>query len=355
MSVVAIIDHAAFAHNVSLLTARVAPAEVMLAVKADAYGHGIMELARTALSAGATSLAVLEIPAALALRESGVDCRLFAWLHGTRSDFGAAVANRIDLGVSAHWQLQRIADVATPDAPAHVHLKIDTGLHRNGAAPEHWAELVIAARALHDTGSVIVEGIWSHLADASVEADEKAMTAFSSALTVAADLGVVPAMRHLAASSAGWREPRARFDAVRFGIAAYGISPFDDATGHDLGLRAVMSLQCSVLDDDAPPGRRWISAGYAHGVPLAAHGAEVVINGQRRTVEHVELERSLVIAPTEVATGAVVSIFGEPGLGIPSAEDWARWSGTIGDEVVTGVPSRVPRQHRGAAIIEQPR
>ena len=349
MSAIAIIDHAAFAHNVSLLAARVAPAEVMLAVKADAYGHGMIELARTALVSGATSLAVLDIPAALALRESGFDCRLFAWLHGTRSDFGAAVTNRVDLGVSALWQLQRIDAAATIDVPAHIHLKIDTGLHRNGAAPEQWPELVTAARALHDTGRVIVDGIWSHLADASVEADETAMVAFSHALTTAADLGVVPAMRHLAASSAGWREPRARFDAVRFGIAAYGISPFDDATGHDLGLRAVMTLQCAVLDDDAPAGRRWISAGYAHGVPLAAHGAEVMIDGQRRQVEIVELERSLVCAPIEVATGAVVSVFGEPGLGIPSAEEWATWSGTIGDEIVTGVPPRVARQHRGRA------
>ena len=345
MSALAIIDHAALAHNVRLLSERVAPAEVMLAVKADAYGHGMLEVARTALDAGARSLAVLEIPAALALRDAGVECRLFAWLHGTRSDFVAAVAQRVDLGVSALWQLERIAEASTPANRARVHLKIDTGLRRNGALPEQWPELVSAARALEDSGHVQLEGVWSHLADASVEADARAIDAFQDAVSVAAGLGARPRLLHIAASSAGWREPRARFDAVRFGIAAYGISPFDDATGADLGLRAVMTLQSVVNDDHAPAGHRWVAAGYADGVPLGSAGAEVSIGRLRCVVERVELDRTLIIADAAIDPGADVTIFGEPALGVPSAEDWARWSSTIGDEVVTGVPARVPRRH----------
>ena len=347
MSAVAIIDHDAFAHNVTLLSTRVTPAAVMLAVKADAYGHGMLDIAQTALDSGATSLAVLEIPAAIALREAGVECRLFAWLHGTQSDFEGAIARRVDLGVSALWQLVRIADAATVDVPARVHLKIDTGLHRNGASPEQWPELVASARALEETGRIVVEGIWSHLADASIAADDDALDAFTNALEVAADLGVVPRLRHVAASSAGWREPRARLDLVRFGIAAYGISPFDDQTGLELGLRAVMTLQAEVSRDEAPDGRRWITAGYAHGVPLGATGAEVSIEGARCSVEAVELDRTLVVAPSSVTAETAVTIFGEPRSGVPSAEDWAHWSGTIGDEIVTGVPPRVPRTHRG--------
>ncbi len=345
MTAVAIIDHGALAHNVRLLSDRVAPAEVMLAVKADAYGHGMLEVARTALDAGARSLAVLEIPAALALRDAGVECRLFAWLHGSRSDFAAAVAHKVDLGVSALWQLERIAEAATPGNPALVHLKIDTGLHRNGALPEQWPELVTAAKELEQRGLVVVGGIWSHLADTSVEADAAAIGAFRSAIAAAAELGVEARMLHLAASSAGWREPRARFDAVRFGIAAYGISPFDDATGAGLGLRAVLSLECVVNDETAPAGRRWISAGYADGVPLGSQGAEVSVGARRCPVERVELDRTLIIADAIIGPGADVTIFGEPASGVPSAEDWARWSGTIGDEIVTGVPTRVPRRH----------
>lgn len=345
MSALAIIDHAAFAHNVRVLGSRVAPAEVMLAVKADAYGHGMLEIARTALVSGASSLAVLEIPAAVALREAGVDCRLFAWLHGVDSDFETAVAHRVDLGVSALWQLDRIGRASTRETPGRVHLKIDTGLHRNGALPEQWPELVTAARTLAERGLVTIEGIWSHLADASPDDDSRAVDAYAAALATAAELGVRPAMRHLAASSAGWREPRARYDAVRFGIAAYGISPFDDVTGQGMGLRAVMSLQCRVSADEAPEGRRWITAGYADGVPLGARAAEVSIDGRRCRVEIVELARTLVVAPDAIDDDALVIVFGEPQTGVPSAEDWARWGGTIGDEIVTGVPARVERRH----------
>ncbi len=345
MSAIAVIDHAAFAHNIRLLSDRVSPAEVMLAVKADAYGHGMLELAPVAVSSGATSLAVLEIPAAIALREAGVECTLFAWLHGPSSDFAAAIAAKVDLGVSALWQLDRIAAAASVTVPARVHLKIDTGLHRNGALPEQWPELVSAARALRDSGLITIEGIWSHLADASPEDDERALDAFSAAVGTAQGLGVVASVRHIAASSAGWREPRARLDLVRFGIAAYGISPFDDLTGSDLGLRAVMTLRSTVHDADAPAGHVWVAAGFADGVPLGAESAEVSIDGTRYRVARVELDRTLVALDGTVAPGTEVTVFGEPAAGVPSAEDWARWSGTIGDEIVTGVPASVVRHN----------
>lgn len=347
MSALAIIDHTAFAHNVGVLSALVSPTEVMLAVKADAYGHGMLPIASTALGSGAGSLAVLEIPAALTLRQAGIDCRLFAWLHGVDSDFETAVAHRVDLGVSALWQLERIGRASTRETPGRVHLKIDTGLHRNGALPEQWAELVIAARTLAERGLVTIEGIWSHLADASPVDDARAIDAYATALATADELGVRPAVRHLAASSAGWREPRARYDAVRFGIAAYGISPFNDVTGQGMGLRAVMTLQCRVSAEEAPAGRRWITAGYADGVPLGGQAAEVSIGGRRHPVESVELARTLIVAPEKIDDQAIVTVFGEPGTGVPSAEDWARWSDTIGDEIVTGVPTRVARRHDG--------
>lgn len=345
MSAIAVIDHTSFAHNVRVLSERIAPADVMLAVKADAYGHGMLELAPVALSSGATALAVLEIPAAIALRDAGVECTLFAWLHGPSSDFPAAIAANVDLGVSALWQLDLIEAAASSTTPARVHLKIDTGLRRNGASREQWPELVSAARVLRDSGVITIEGIWSHLADASPEDDERALEAFSAALATADTLGVVPRVRHIAASSAGWREPRARLDLVRFGIAAYGISPFDDLTGSDLGLRAVMSLRSTVHATDAPPGHLWVAAGFADGVPLGAQSAEVSIDGARCRVSHVELDRTLVAVDGTVAPGTEVTVFGEPATGVPSAEDWARWSGTIGDEIVTGVPSTVVRHH----------
>lgn len=348
MSVVAEIDHEAFRHNVSTLCDRVAPSSVMLAVKANAYGHGMLALAPTALEAGAQSLAVLEIPAALALREAGITCRLFAWLHGVESDFDAAIRSEVDLGVSSLDELRRIADAAAPGRPARVHLKIDTGLRRNGAMPEDWPALVNHARELEHVGLVRVVGIWSHLADASPEDDVTALLAFQKAVQVAESAPLSPEVRHLAASSAGWREPRARFDIVRFGIAAYGISPFDDLSASDMGLRAVMTLRTEVLDASSAAGHRWIGAGWAHGVPLGSREAEVAIGERRAPVVRVDPLRTLVRDNGRALPGDAVVIFGQPESGAPSAEDWARWSATIGDEVVTGVPDRVPREHRAS-------
>lgn len=343
MTATARIDSSAFARNVERLVHRAAPSEVMLAVKADAYGHGMLDLAPIALAAGATSLAVLEIPAGLALREAGISNRVFAWLHGADSDFASAIEAGIDLGVSSERELAAIADAAGDGTPARVHLKIDTGLHRNGALPADWPALVSAAARAAAAGRVVIEGIWSHLADASVDDDRAAMAAFESALVQAAKLGVTPRLRHLAASSAGWREPAARFDLVRFGIAAYGVSPFDDLTAAEMGLEAVMTLTTTVADDDAPAGSCWITAGYADGVPPTAVGAAVLISGRRAAVDRIEVDRTLVAVAEPPAPGTAVVVFGDPASGAPTAAEWAGWAGTIGDEIITGAGSRARR------------
>lgn len=345
MTAIARVDTAAFARNVERLVARAAPSEVMLAVKADAYGHGMLDLAPVALAAGASSLAVLEIPAALALRSAGIPNRLFAWLHGADSDFASAIEADIDLGVSSGRELQAItAAAAQLGRPARVHLKIDTGLRRNGALPEDWPALVTAAASAAAAGRVVIEGIWSHLADASVEDDLAAIGVFETALAQAAAFGVVPPLRHLAASSAGWREPRARYDVVRFGIAAYGVSPFDDLTAADMGLEAVMTLRTTVAPDAAPDGQCWIAAGYADGVPLAARGASVLMDGRRCAVDRVEVDRTLVTIADPVDEGSPVIVFGDPTTGAPTAAEWAGWASTIGDEIITGAGARARRE-----------
>ena len=165
------IDLDAFRHNVRALAALAAPARTMLAVKADGYGHGMLPIARAALQEGADSLAVLDVPAALSIRAAGIDAQLFAWLHGQETDFGSAIAADVDLGVSSLTELRRIAEAGV----ASVHLKIDTGLHRNGASPEDWPTLVRATLELQDAGRVRLAGLWSHLADASPADDAAAL------------------------------------------------------------------------------------------------------------------------------------------------------------------------------------
>jgi alanine racemase len=361
----ATIDLGALRRNVALLVATAAPAEVMLAVKADAYGHGMLPVSLAALEAGATALAVLEVGAGLELREAGITVPLFAWLHGTSTDFRAAAENHIDVGVSAVWQLEAIA-ASGADVPARVHLKIDTGLSRNGASVDDWPRLVSTALDLQSRGLLEVYGAWSHLADASAADDEIALAKFVVAVEVATSLGARFSRLHLAASSAGLRMPAARFDYVRFGIAAFGISPFDDVDGAGLGLEAPMTLSAPVLSvHDLPVGPARIGdlevelpepatvallgVGYGDGVqPPAADSAEVMIGGRRRRILGLGVDQMLVDADdVEVSPGDRAIVFGSARRGEPTAEEWAADADSIGDEIVAGITARVPRVYVG--------
>ncbi|MFT2753523.1 alanine racemase [Clavibacter sp. Sh2088] len=362
----AVIDLDAIRHNVRTLAALAAPARTMVAVKADAYGHGALQVARAALEAGAESLAVLDVASAVELRRAGIDARLLAWLHGVDTDFRVAVEEGIDLGVSALWELERIAAAGRATGiRARVHLKADTGLSRNGATPELWPDLVRAAVAAAAAGELTLHALWSHLADASPEDDDAALARFHEAVRVAEELGARPVEKHLAASSAGIRLPAARFDMVRFGIAVYGISPFDDRSGRDLGLVPAMTLEADVVSvkrveaghgvsygldhrTQGPSTLVLVPLGYADGIPrIAGPRASVLLNGRRFPVAGRIAMDQLVLdvgdLPVEVGDTAV--ILGPGDRGEPTAEEWAGWAETIGDEIVTRVGARVDRIH----------
>ena len=343
------IDLDAFRHNVRTLAAIAAPARTMLAVKADGYGHGMLPIARAALQSGADSLAVLDVPAALTLRAAGIDAQLFAWLHGQATDFRAAIEATVDLGVSSLSELGRIADAGM----ASVHLKIDTGLHRNGASPEDWPLLVQEALDLQDAGRVRIAGLWSHLADASPHDDAAALVEFQAAVAVAAGLGVpmdAPGrpLLHLAASSAGIRMPEARFDLVRFGIAAYGVSPFDDVDARGLGMSAPMTVLAPIIRIDGEIAV--LGIGSADGLPPTAipsapsgQGGEVLINDRRAGVFSIDVDETHVRATRHDQVGDVAVVFGPGDRGEPTAEEWAAWAGTIGDEILARASTRIPR------------
>lgn len=350
------IDLDAIRANVRRLSELAAPADTMFAVKADAYGLGMLPVARAGLEAGATSLAVLEVPAAITLRAAGIDAPLFAWLHGVDTDFRSAIDADVDLGVSTVAELERIA-AAGATIPAKVHLKIDTGLHRNGADPEAWPGLVAAARDLADAGRIRIAGLWSHLADASPEDDAAALAEFRAAVAVAAALGVPldgpdrPKL-HLAASSAGIRMPEARFDLVRFGIAAYGVSPFDDVDGPGLGMRGPVRLFADVIARDGATAL--LGVGSADGLPpsvlgASGSGAEVLIDGRRARVIAIGVDTLTIEVPTgaTVGVGAEAQVYGPGDDGEPTIENWAAWAGTIGDEILSRASRRIPRRYLG--------
>ncbi|UTT68478.1 alanine racemase [Arthrobacter sp. DNA4] len=365
----AVIDLEAIRHNVRRLAAAASPAKVMAVVKADAYGHGAVPVARAALQAGASWLGVAHISEALALRAAGIDAPLLAWLHTTDSNFGAAVAAGVDIGCSG-WELERIVAAAREqERPARVHLKVDTGLGRNGATPEAWDRLVGEAVEYQDQGLLRVVGIFSHLAVADEperpETDQQ-VAAFREALAIAEDAGVDPEVRHLANTPATLSRPDTHFDMVRVGLGIYGLSPFDGQTSAELGLRPAMTLRTLVSQcKEVPEGQgvsyglhyrtrtastlALIPLGYADGVPRVATGGPVRVAGKTYpVVGRIAMDQMVIDLGPEASgatlQGAEAELFGNGADGGPTVDEWARAAGTINYEVVTRISPRVPRR-----------
>jgi alanine racemase len=365
----AVIDLDAIRHNVRRLAAAASPAKVMAVVKADAYGHGAVPVARAALEAGASWLGVAHISEALALRAAGIDAPLLAWLHTTDSNFGAAVASGVDIGCSG-WELDRIVAAAREqERPARIHLKVDTGLGRNGSTMANWDTLVGEAMEYQDQGLLRVVGIFSHLAVADEperpETDHQ-LAAFREALAVAEDAGVDPEVRHLANTPATLSRPDTHFDLVRVGLGIYGLSPFDGQSSAELGLQPAMSLRTKVSQCKQVPEGQGVSyglhyrtegastlglipVGYADGIPRVATGGPVRVAGKTYpVVGRIAMDQMVIDlgpeAPAAGLLGAEAELFGSGAGGRPTADDWARAAGTINYEIVTRISPRVPRR-----------
>jgi alanine racemase len=365
----ALVDLDAIRDNVATLARQVAPALAMAVVKADAYGHGALPVARAALAGGAAWLGVADLTEAVALRDAGIDAPVLAWLHDPDAAFGSAVERDVDLGVSSIEQLVTIADAAASvGSRARVHLKIDTGLSRNGVAPEAWGDVVAAAARLERDGLVEVRGIFSHLANTSADEDAAQLAAFDAALVAASAAGLHPEVRHIASTAGALRLRESRYDLVRLGIGCYGIAPFGDGTtSAELGLRPAMTLRgrvAAVRRIDAGTGASYghiwraertttlalVPLGYADGVPRQASGrAEVWLSGARRpVVGRIAMDQFLVdVGDDDVGVGDEVVLFGDPSTGAPSADDWGDAADTIGYEIVTRIGPRVPRTYIG--------
>src|SRR5450759_507459 len=225
----ATVDLDAISRNVEVLRKHAGSAAVMAVVKADGYGHGLLPSARAAIRGGASWLGVAQLSEATALRASGIQAPILSWLHVPGSDFAGAISADIHLSVSASWSLGEVAAAARAlGRTARIHLKVDTGLGRNGAFGDDWPILLHAARSLEAEGAVRIVGVWSHL----VYADEPThptvrsqQERFGQAVQEAESAGCDLEVRHLANSAATLTNPGAAFDLVRPGLAIYGLSP----------------------------------------------------------------------------------------------------------------------------------
>ena len=366
----AVVDLGAVAANVRTVAA-VTRTPLMAVVKADAFGHGAVPVARAAVAAGADWLGVASAAEALALRAAGLTAPVLSWLHPVDDDFDRLIAARVDIGVSTVDHLHAVAAAGLRlGVPAAVQLKADTGLARNGAGGKSWPELVAWAGKYEATGDLHVRGVWSHLADDQAGGDESVagqVAAFEEALRVARAGGLDPHLTHLANSAAALTAPRARFGLCRIGLALYGIDPLGSGRH---GLRPALTLRARVVNvkrvpagagvsygpdhvTDRPATLALLPLGFADGLPRAAQGrAQVWLRGRRcPIVGRIAMDQCVIDAgDLPVALGDTVTVFG-PGTaggrpGPPTAVEWAHWAGTSPHEILTGIGARVRRVHQ---------
>ncbi len=363
----AVVDLDAFAANLAALAACAPTSALMTVVKAGAYGHGAVPMARAARRAGSAWLGVATVDEALALRAAGDVGPLLCWLASPGADYAGAVEAGVEVTASSVEQLDEIV-AAAPTRP-RVQLKVDTGLSRNGARGEQWSQLVAAAAVAQAAGRVEVTGVWSHFACAdepSHPANDEQERVFRDAVDELAAAGVEPPLRHLANSAATLTRPSAHLDLVRVGIAAYGIRP-DPGLTYPTRLTPVMTLRARLAQVKRVPagagvsyGHQWVAErdttlglvpmGYGDGIAVAASNrAELQVGGVRvPLVGRVCMDQVVVdLGDRPALRGDVATLFGPGHDGEPTAEDWATASGTIAYEVVTRLGGRTVRTYRG--------
>jgi alanine racemase len=377
----ACVDLAAIRHNVGLLSAFAARsgAATMTVVKAQGYGHGAVAVGRAALAAGASWLGVCTMGEALELRAGGISAPILSWLDLPVDDVSPAVAGNVDLSVASVRQLasvRRAAEVA--NRAARIHLKIDTGLSRNGCPSADWPELVDAAAKAAADGAVEVVAVWSHLAHADQPDHptlDRQAARLDTAFRIATEAGLRP-IRHLANSAATMTRPDLHYDLVRPGIASYGLDPIGPPPS-EFGLRPAMTFRTRVALVKRVPagegvsyGHEWttpnettlalLPVGYADGVPRRLGSRPSGVGGMRALVAgqvypvvgRVCMDQIMVDCGPDadlsaVAEGDEAVLFGPGDRGEPTAQDWADALGTIHYEIVTGL--RVGRVSRTVA------
>jgi alanine racemase len=329
MTVTKIVNLDRYQENLKNIIETMAPTKVMAIVKADGYGHGVIETAKVAVESGIELLGVLDIETAIHLRKSGITTPCFAWLHSPQSDFAAAIRSGVELSASS---IEELENIASAPGRAKVHLKLDTGLSRNGCRIENWTALVARALTLESENTVIVEAIWSHLSGTSMADDDAALAVFDQGFEIATKLGF-SGYRHIASSPAAFANPHTRFDLVRIGVSAFGTSPVAAVPASEFELKPVMTVTAEVLS----PGV--ISMGFLHGLFSSLAGKlSVNIGGKAYSVLEVGPLASR-IEPGEYESGDVVHIFGDDA--VVSAEQLCELVDTVTDELFTGLKANL--------------
>jgi alanine racemase len=353
--------------NVEELRRVASPAEVCAVVKADGYGHGAVPVARAALEAGATWLAVAHVAEAVPLRAEGIDAPILLLSEPSEDQVHHAV--RLGLHITAYTKqlIAKLGQAAeATGATVPVHLKVDTGMHRVGARPE---DAVALAMAVTDHPALELQAVWTHCAVAD-EPDNpftaEQLAQYDAVVAEVEAAGIPVPLRHAANSAAALLHPAARYDLVRCGIAVYGVPPAPQLAGAaDLELVVRLATDVAFVKEVSAGERisyglrhrfehdtvvATLPIGYADGVfrRLGLEGQEVLIGGRRHPmVGVVTMDQVMVdVGPdSSVRAGDEVVLLGQQGDEQVTPDEWAARVGTIAYEVVCALGARVERRH----------
>lgn len=346
--IVAHISEVALAHNLAQVRRYAPQSKVISVVKANAYGHGLLNAARGLKETDA--FAVLNISEAIALRDAGYQHPILL-LEGVFSAEEMTLVDRyhLDTVVSHHAQLAWLLESA-PNIPLRVYLKLDSGMHRLGFQPQAYAH---ALQQLASSANVRELILMTHFANADV-AD-----ATAAAMQVVTQMMPASYARSLANSAAIVQQAHTHADWVRPGIMLYGATPVAEKSASSLGLKPVMTLQSgliavqeiaagesvgygSLFTADKPTRVGIVACGYADGYPRhAPTGTPIAVAGHvTRTLGRVSMDMLAadISDIPQAAIGSAVELWGEQ---VP-VDDVAQAAGTIGYELLCAVTARVP-------------
>jgi alanine racemase len=352
------IDLSRLSENIKLLKKK-SNTKLLAVVKADAYGHGLVEVAKAAETAGADWLGVALLEEAITLRKNGIKIPVLAWLVPPGSDFQSAVDLDIDIAIA---DLKAFSEVSQLANKPRIHIEVDTGMSRGGFLGG-WADFLKS-----DFSKVNIVGIFSHFARADEPLEKQnieQLSKFKEMVSQLEAVGVEPQFKHLSNSAATLMNPDATFDFVRTGIAMYGLSPDVKTLGdsNKLSLKPVMQLRAKLhLVKNVPAGSAVgygatqvtksatklgvVAMGYADGIPRIALNAGVFVNNRRAPIiGRVSMDQFVVDlgADSIAKSGDWVIIFGDGSHGEYTSDDWGAASSSINYEIVTRIGPRVPR------------
>jgi alanine racemase len=355
-------------HNVAIVAQRTAPVQVWAVVKANGYGHGAIQVANAALAGGATGLCVAIVDEGVALRRAGITAPILLLSEQPAELADLIVGYQLTPTVTTtRGAAVLAASASAADQTVKIHIKVDTGMHRVGVAPN---EVVSLASFISSYESLTIEGVYTHFAvadDPSHVANASQLNAFNAVLDGLSSRGINPPLVHAANSAAALANEASRFTMVRLGIAMYGLRPGAGVAELCAGLIPAMSLKARVS------AVRWVEAGeavsyglvrpltkgsliatvpigYADGVPraLGRTNIQVLLNGVPRSFAGTITMDQLMIdceSDSSITVGDEVVLIGKQGEHSVTADDWAEALGTIGYEIVCGISPRIFRRY----------